>query len=472
MVPCLRAPRWPSDEFFKRRRTCDWPPAATRDEIEDFGMHLVPVGAKGSRTEREEWRLSFSRAEVVVAWHLTPTQLLSLILSKACKTALGPKGKEVKSYYLKTALFWLCQETPSHQWKSAMQGLMLMMDYLEKAINDRHLPCFFWTGINLLNKSTLDELDAMRQTVGLIQRHATRLVAHELSPMIEGLLSDRLLNHPADSLTEDQLRACFTGQLVADAVEMGIFSVLMSSSSCDDVLHRALLQSSAKEELASRLHRLGPHLNMQSYLLQALMAAPDDVKVRCRLTSRGDGMYSWDAGPLVALLTPSDLQRLVFDPAAVSAWLERQHRLPPERLPTGLPADLNSPRAWADLLLNPPLLARALRESVPVWWDIKLCLMRDGLFFKVRHPTQTLPPFVVIKRSVFKSDAEEQMFASGPQRRLHIDPDQTPLSKVLHLKDYTKRFFANPSTEVEYNKIRTSLPDSWRLRQYKFSSLK
>ena len=91
MVPCLRALWWPSDEFFKRQRTCDWPPASARDDIEDFGIHLVPVGAKGSETEREEWRLSFSRAEVVAARHLSPEQQLSIIMSKACKTALGPQ---------------------------------------------------------------------------------------------------------------------------------------------------------------------------------------------------------------------------------------------------------------------------------------------------------------------------------------------------------------------------------------------
>ena len=57
----------------------------------------------------------------------------------------------------------------------------------------------------------------------------------------------------------------------------------------------------------------------------------------------------------MALLTPSDLQLVLGDPAAVSAWLGRQRRLPP---------DLSSPRALADFLLNPPLLERALRVSV------------------------------------------------------------------------------------------------------------
>ena len=113
-VACLYVPGWwPSDEFFQRTPSYDWPPKAVRDEIRVFGVHLVPVGASGSPTEDTEWRLSCSRAELVLASYLTEIQAWSLIAFKTCKSAMGAEGKSVKSYFAKTALFWLCQVSGS-----------------------------------------------------------------------------------------------------------------------------------------------------------------------------------------------------------------------------------------------------------------------------------------------------------------------------------------------------------------------
>ena len=471
IVPCLRVPRWPSDEFFNRRRTCDWPPASVRDDIRDFGIHLVPVGAKGSRTERLEWRLSFSRAEVVAVWHMTPEQLLSLVVSKSCKGRLGPEGKAVKSYYLKTTLLWLCQETPAEQWRSIMQGVMMMMDFLEKAISDRCLPCFFWTGINLLQKSSPDELDAMRRTVSLIRLHSGRLLADWLPPHLEARFGTKLLHHPAGRLSEDQVRTCLAAALVLSSVQVGISLVLEGELNLHmhgDYVIVLFLRSSAREEFGRYLREMGPYAQVQVGLFEALMVAPDDLAARCRLISRGDGLFSLDAAPLIELLTPSDLQMLLGDPAAVSAWLQRQRRLPPGQRPAGLPPDLNSPRARADLLLNPLLLARALRESVPALWQPMLCMMQKKFCVFPKSSEMYIPSFAAVKRMrlVGKSEGET---ASRLYRHLHMDR-KTALERAACLREITERFLAESSTEDEYERVRTQIPDSWRLLQFAFAN--
>ena len=75
--------------------------------------------------------------------------------------------------------------------------------------------------------------------------------------------------------------------------------------------------------------------------------------------------------PLLALLTESDLENLLGDPAAVAAWCRQQLCRPPAERPAGLTAELSTPQGRAELLLQPELLLRAVSEAVPAerdWW--------------------------------------------------------------------------------------------------------
>ncbi|KAF0310900.1 hypothetical protein FJT64_018230 [Amphibalanus amphitrite] len=123
-VPCLRIPVWWfSDEFFTRQRRYGWPPQAVLDDIRQFGLHLVPVGAPGSRSQQIEWRLSFSRAELAVVSVMTDIQRFVVIAFKVCKAALGTDAKVIKSYYAKTAAMWLYEQTPAHEWDECHERL-------------------------------------------------------------------------------------------------------------------------------------------------------------------------------------------------------------------------------------------------------------------------------------------------------------------------------------------------------------
>ena len=153
-VPCLYVPVWWfSDELFTRHRRYNWPSKNMLDDIRRYGLHLVPVGAPGSSTANLQWRLSFSKDEVVVTSDLTDLQKYAVIAFKICKTALGADGKVIKSYFLKTSLFWLCEQTPAEDWKSVTQGVLKLLDYLDHAVSTGHLPCFFWSRINLLGSA-------------------------------------------------------------------------------------------------------------------------------------------------------------------------------------------------------------------------------------------------------------------------------------------------------------------------------
>ena len=86
-VPCLRLPWWPEAEVFLcRHRVTDFPPESARADICRYGVHLVPTGRPGSDTEKFEYRVSFSRAEVVAIRHLSPLQHATITTVKMMKT--------------------------------------------------------------------------------------------------------------------------------------------------------------------------------------------------------------------------------------------------------------------------------------------------------------------------------------------------------------------------------------------------
>ena len=454
MVPCLRANWWPSEEFFQRSRVRDWPPAAVRDDIRQFGIHLVPVGAKGSSTELHEFRLSFSRPELVAAWHLLPQQRDSLVMLKVCKSALGLEGKPVKSYYMKTALFWLCQDREVKQWTSLRKGMNMIINYLESAIDARYLGCFFWSEINLFRQSSPADLAAMRHTLGLLRRNMTRLMAHKLSLYIELFLAPIIFRESSRRLSECQLRVCLTRELVATAVRQGLHYSMLPMHKNEKHMIQMLLRSSAAAELAGALHTLRCQ---QSYLFLALTVAPADVMAQCRLTALGDDMFSWDAAPLVALLTYEDLEGLVGDPGAVHVWLQEQRRLP---------AGLSTPRARADLLLNPSLLAEALCECAP---EKLLSLLLAG-HMAVQYPESVIPPASyedAVRQTQQKTDIWQTLavFESLPRHG-----NQSVLFQCISFWESERQFLDDPSTRTEYDRLRRSLPDPWKLWQFVFTN--
>ena len=133
--PCLRVPVWWfSNEFFTRHRRYTWPPKNMLDDIREYGLHLVPVSTPESSTAEMQWHMSFSRAEVVIASHLTDRQRCAAIAFNICQTALGEDNIVIKPYFVKTALFWLCEQTPTEDWMSVTQGVLQLLDYLEHAV--------------------------------------------------------------------------------------------------------------------------------------------------------------------------------------------------------------------------------------------------------------------------------------------------------------------------------------------------
>jgi hypothetical protein len=112
-VTALYCPSWPSQKWIERQRSHAWPTTAIVQDIVKRGCHVVPVAHPTSSAPEIEWRYSFSLAELILANKISYYTRKTYIMFKLlCKKFLNDDFP-LKTYYLKTILFWCCEEYPT-----------------------------------------------------------------------------------------------------------------------------------------------------------------------------------------------------------------------------------------------------------------------------------------------------------------------------------------------------------------------
>ena len=147
--------QWPSiaAEWVNRKRKYVWPTVKLRTQILNDGCHVVPVAHSMSTNKDTEWRFSFSKAELTLAHSLTLLQRKCYIIFKLlCGEALVPP-KVIPSYYLKTVLYWVCEEHSSIMWCETNLSVLLfiLVDRLIHCLSKRCLPNYFIRSNNMID---------------------------------------------------------------------------------------------------------------------------------------------------------------------------------------------------------------------------------------------------------------------------------------------------------------------------------
>ncbi|KAF0308247.1 Protein mab-21 [Amphibalanus amphitrite] len=261
LVPCLTATGvWPGAAFVSRARRSGQPSPELVLQLSQLPIFLVPVGFPGSPTQRDEWRVSFSKHEYILLRSMLESQRACLTLLKTCKAILGLHG--LKSYHLKTALMWLCETRPRSLWsrEGTQQSVMEIIKYLEDAIRRRSMPCYFWPDMNILATRSDAELSEISDDMHQLKVHllscSLAVVTHWLHGEVP-LVAERLLFSPvpmshtermAESLLMDtfvqqtlQGRANWWGflhSMVTSAVSPG--SMPMPFGFCFSLLFRSM----------------------------------------------------------------------------------------------------------------------------------------------------------------------------------------------------------------------------------------
>ena len=128
------------------------------DELLTEHVYAVPKPYKNSETGDLRWRLSFSVIEVELARSLNDIQrrcyrVLKALIKFNVNGEYLKENENFPSYYLKTLMFWLCEQTFEDSWKIPNLGRhwLTLLDNIMESRKKRKLPHYFVSSYSLLD---------------------------------------------------------------------------------------------------------------------------------------------------------------------------------------------------------------------------------------------------------------------------------------------------------------------------------
>ena len=128
-VPCIRCLEWSSQaaDWPTRHRNHGWPTAATIGTVVSNGHDVVgvahPTCKRDEWMRKHQWRLSFSRAEVILlrSWTTEPQivyhMLRTFVKTERLTNSSNKYGLDTFSnYHVKTLMLWACETKPQNWW--------------------------------------------------------------------------------------------------------------------------------------------------------------------------------------------------------------------------------------------------------------------------------------------------------------------------------------------------------------------
>jgi len=169
-VPCVRCLSWLTQaaDWPTRHRNYGWPDSATLDRVVSNGCDVVGVAHRQCRQHEwmneYQWRLSFSRAEVVLLNSWMPVQqivyhMLRYFMKTGQLTECDDKEEEegtLSNYHIKTLILWACELKPRSWWTDDVNLVRIchqLLHILAKWLTDARCKHYFINDCNLIDSS-------------------------------------------------------------------------------------------------------------------------------------------------------------------------------------------------------------------------------------------------------------------------------------------------------------------------------
>lgn len=164
IVLAVRVSSWPkaAENWAKRHRKHNWPSEDLRQRIISSAIHLVPVGHPESSEMDTEWRYSFTIPERLLAQSLNLVQRTCYVLAKILLKAVMKDNEYISSYFLKTSMFWLCEEVPHAEWRADDKigsYVLLLLHRLQSFLKSKELKHYFIPENNMIDHIPSSSLD-------------------------------------------------------------------------------------------------------------------------------------------------------------------------------------------------------------------------------------------------------------------------------------------------------------------------
>jgi len=143
-VQCIRCLPWPSQaaDWSTRHRNYDWPDSATVDRVVNDGCDVVNVAHRQCRQDewmnKNQWRLSFSRAEIVLINSWMPVQqivyhmLRVFVKTERLTDSDDNTGTKIfNNYHIKTLMLWAYELKPRSWWTDDLNVIRTCVEVLQ-----------------------------------------------------------------------------------------------------------------------------------------------------------------------------------------------------------------------------------------------------------------------------------------------------------------------------------------------------
>ena len=166
-VSCLRCLSWPMQaaDWPKRYRNYGWPDLATVDRVVSNGCDVVRVAHRLCKqcewVNKHQWRLSFSRAEIVLINSWMPIQqivyhmLRVFVKTQELTHVTDNTGtKMISNYHIKTLMLWACELKPKCWWTDDLNVVricVLLMHIFANWLESKNYPHYFVNNCSLID---------------------------------------------------------------------------------------------------------------------------------------------------------------------------------------------------------------------------------------------------------------------------------------------------------------------------------
>jgi len=158
-VNCMRCLSWPTQasDWPTRHRNYGWPDSATVDHVVSNGCDVVRIAHRLCRqdewTKKCQWRLSFSRAEIVLLNSWMPVQqilyhMLRIFVKTERLTDItdSSETKLLCNYHIKTLMLWACEMKRRSWWIDDLNDVricVVLLNNLADWLKNKNCPHYF-----------------------------------------------------------------------------------------------------------------------------------------------------------------------------------------------------------------------------------------------------------------------------------------------------------------------------------------
>ena len=172
VVYCYRCLVWPPQaaDWPGRQRNYGWPESATVEHVVGNGCDIVQVAHRQCRQHellgKYQWRLSFSRAEIVLinSW-MSVQQIVYHMLRVFVKieglteSVDNSDAATLSNYHIKTLMFWACELKPNSWWADSLNLVKICVELLHTLsvwLTERRCQHYFINDCNLMDDDIIN----------------------------------------------------------------------------------------------------------------------------------------------------------------------------------------------------------------------------------------------------------------------------------------------------------------------------